>query len=986
MLRRTILFILVFGGGVGLLLFVTGNPNLFQLEKPDVKEVQASGGDSGLKVKMTKNQGSSSMGQNVGVVARGRGSLVDYAAENSKNEFRLEWEDSEPRSDGTYDLVRAKYVFHLREKGKGSKIQGNPKIKGKADRLNIKMQFGEGGKQSIDREQEIHAFGFVMNARGGGKDRGFSLGLTAGELKGRIRPKGFSAQTPSPKEKVEIRLETQGKKFLVKGKGLRLEVEQGGGSSGSGTEAKTLDLRILEDIEIFDGLLKGGKPFLTAKGPLRIRRIDEDRILLEVDNSVRLKSPKGQKGVLGVQGIEGEGERFTGLLRRGFIPGVLAQAVSFAWTEFRFHGRGAVQASLHVSGQELRGDDLGVALSPSEGILELVAEGRPMLRFSDEKGEPVGVLSGAKSLHWSRPGGRFLEAFPGIKPVFGMGMDVWAQNVVVVEGRTVFEPVQESGIQRVESEQGLRLFFRESFGRPALFFATAPGEVVAKGGDVTEPLLARVKGGLSIEPVGRGFAAGLGNRGGEFVVDRGDLHLEGKGWLFFQALASGEGRGRSFTRGDLRFVSALNGDLKAWVKRAMGGVSGRAKVEGIRQAHLRSSLEGPPKIFFQGRELHFDWGGIHAEGEELRLLQGEEVLLDGGSRMAMVSRRDSLGRVQKTQGDRILLRPFQILEEWRVPILVQGKALTQIVDPKGGGRIYLSSDEQRYFPASLPSFFKRDLAQVSLGGAGLWLGDWLFGTARIEAKGHVELDLKKKGKGEDLHLHCLAENAISTLDASFFFLEGRGPHGLKAFLQQGEKGRLVFEGQNARFLSMGRDVKFFGSNKVPPILKWKGEKDGLEVVAKHGEVFFHRDSTGKASLRVPGPVILRRIPILNEGFELTCSRGVFVNLEEPNSSKGSTPSRWKIPVNLSRVEARGDVLAKGNGIFAQGERLVYDAKTQWVSLEARTKGEVLFQAGPGLVWKSSPHLSVSLQSFEIRGGFGSLEGGTSIGGLSEIRR
>ncbi len=985
MLRRIILFILVFGGAVGFLLFITGNPSLFQLEKPDVKEVQSSGGDSGLQVKMNQNMGSSSMGQNVGVVARGRGSLVDYAAENSKNEFRLEWEDSEPRSDGTYDLVRATYVFHLREKGKDSELKGKPKIQGKADRLNIKMQFGKSGKQSIDREQEIHAFGFVMDARGGGKDRGFSLGLTAGELKGRIRNKGLSAQTPSPKEKVEIRLETQGKKFRVKGKGLRLEVDQGGGPSGEGAEA--LDLRILEDIEIYDGVIKGGKPFLTAKGPLRMRRIDEDRILLEVENHVRLKSPKGQNGVLGVEGIEGEGELFTGLLCRGFIPGVSAQEVSFAWTEFRFHGQGKDQAILHVSGQELRGNDLGVALSPSQGILELVAEGRPLLRFSDEKGEPAGVLTGAKSLHWSRPGARFLEIFPGLEPAFGMGMDCWAQNVVVVYGRTVFEPAQGSEIQRVESEQGLRLFFRESFGRPALFFANAPGEVVAKGGGRAEPFQIKIQEGVSVEPLGRGFAAGLGNRGGSFVVDHGDLHLEGKGWLFFQALASGKGDGQNFTRSDLRFVSALNQDLKAWAFQSAGMARGRAKIDGIQEVHLRSSREGSPKVLFQGSHLRFDWGGLHAEGQELRLLQSEEILLDGGSRMAIVSRQDSLGRIQKTQGDRILLRPFKMLDEWRIPILVQGKALSQILDSKGGIRISLSSDAQRYFPSSLPSFLKTGLARISLGEAGPWLEDWLFGVGRIEASGNVELDLKKKGKNEDLHLHCLAEKAVSTLDSSFFFLKGRaGPHGLKASLEQGDKGRLVFEGQSARFLSMGHDVRFSGSDQVPPILKWLGERDGLEVLAKEGEIFFHRSTHGKASLRVPGPVTLRRIPILQDGFELTCSRGVFVELEEQSSPRASKPSRWKIPVNLSRVEARGDVLARGNRIAAQGERLVYDARTQWVSLEAKKKGEVVFQAGPGLVWRSYPHLSVSLQSFEIRGGFGTLQGGTPPEGLSEIRR
>jgi hypothetical protein len=970
MLRRILLFIFLFGGGVGLLLFVTGNPSLFQLGKKDVKEVQGSGGDSGLRVQMKESAGSSKIGQNVGVVARGRGSLVDYAAENSKNEFRLEWEDSEPRSDGTYDLVRATYVVHLREKGQGSHLQGKPKIHGKADRLNIKMQFGEGGKQSIDREKEIHAFGFVMNAQGGGKDRGFSLGLTAGELQGRIRSKGLSAKTPSSREKVEIRLATQGKQFCVKGRGLRLEVDQ----SGADAETKTLDLTILEDIEVFDGVLRGAKPFLTAKGPLRIRRLDEDRILLEVENHVQLKSPKGQRGVLGIRGIEGEGERFTGLLCRGFIPGVSAQEVSFAWTEFRFHGKGGVQASLHVSGQELRGDHLGVALSPSSGILELVAEGEPLLRFSDDKGEPAGILHGAKSLHWSRPGARFLEVFPSLETAFGMGMDTWVQDVVVVEGRTVFEPADDAKIQRVVSQQGLRLFFREVFGRPAFFLAMAPGEVEARGGSEEEPLLAKIKEGLLVEPVGVGFAAGLGSRGGEFVVDRGSLHLEGKGWLNLQALGGDTGKGRAINQGVIRFASGIQEDLRAWVTLS----SGTAKVVGIREAHLRTSPKGIQNLRFLGSGLQFDWGGLHAEGEGLRLLPNDEILLEGGSRLALVSRKDSMGRVQKTQGDRIRLRPFRLVDEWRVPVLVEGKVLTRVVDQKGGSRLSLKSEEQRFFPASLPSFLKKDLAQISLGSAGVWLADWVYGVSRIEAKGHVEIDLKKKEKTDVLHLHCLAQKGVSTMDASLVALEGIGPHGFKAFLEQSKKGHMVFEGKSVRFLSMGRDVMFQGSENIPPILNWKGEKDGLEVLAKDGKFFFHRSASSKSTLRVPGPVTLRRTPILKDGFELSCEVGVFVNFDESGIGE---PSRWKIPASLSRIEARGAVHAKGNGISVQGERLIYDTKTQWVSLEAKGKGFVFFQAGPGIVWKSSPHLSVSLESFEIRGGYGSLEGG-----VSEIRR
>ncbi|GEM_PF-3892261 len=991
MLRRIFLFLLVFGAGVSLLLFVTGNPKLFQLEKKEVKETHVSGGDSGLKVKMSDGEGTSSMGQNVGVVARGRGSLVDYAAENSKNEFRLAWEDSEPRSDGTYDLVRATYILFLREKAKGSNLRGQPKIQGKADRLNIKMQLGEGGKQSIDRQKEIHAFGFVLNAEGGGKDREFSLGLTTGELKGRIRPQGLSARTPSPKEKVEIRLVTQGKHFRIKGKGLRMEVGQVGDSSqkadGSpkeenGMESKGLDLTIFEDIEIFDSATKGESPFLTAKGPLRIHRRDEDRIFLEVNNRVRLRSPKGQKGVLGVQGIEGEGDRFTGLLSRGFIPGVSAQEVSFAWTEFRFHGSMKEQARLHVSGQELRGDHLGVALSSSGGVLELVAEGKPFLRFSDEKGKEIGVIHGARSIHWSRPGSRLLELFPRIKPVFGMGMDTLVDDLVVFEGKTVFEPTQESEIQRVVSKMGLRLFFRQSFGRPTLFFVTAPGEVTALGGNGKEKTRATVKQGVSVEPVGLGFAAGLGRQGGEFVVDREGFHLEGKGWLFSHAQATKERWGRSLSKGDLRFSSALHEDLKAWVKLD----SGKASVQGIREADLRTVSKGSPKLFFQGTDLRFDLGEFHAEAEELRLLPDGQVLLDGGSKIALVSHRDPSGRIQKTQGERILFHPIRMLEEWRIPVLVKGMARSQVIVQEKGLLLSLKSDEQRFFPPFLPSFLQRNLARISLGSAGFFLSDWLYGVARIEVKGHVTLDFKKKGEGEDWNLHCRAAQGVSALDASYLVLEGRGPKSFKARLEQRKKGRLIFEGASAKFLSMGRDVIFSGSFPTPPTLKWEGERDGLAVVAKKGKVFFHRELSGDGTLRIPGPVTLWRLPRQEEGFQLSCSRGVFVELENPTSLETERFSRWKVPLNLSRIEARGDVLARGNGIVAQGDRLIYDTKTQWVSLEAKPKESVVFQAGPGLIWRSSPHLSVSLRSFEIRGGYGSLQGAPMVGSLSEIHR
>lgn len=977
MLRRFLLFVFLFGGGVGLLLFVTGNPSLFQLEKKDVKEVQGSGGDSGLKVKMSGRDGPSQVGQNVGVVARGPGSLVDYAAENSKNEFRLDWEDSEPRSDGTYDLIRATYIFHLRENGEGSHLKGKPKIQGTADRLNIKMQLGGGGKQSIDRESEIHAFGFVMNARGGGKDRGFALGLSAGELKGRIRSSGFSTWTPNPREKVEIRLVTQGKQFKVRGRGLKLDVDQVEG----GGETKALDLRILEEIEIFDGEAKGDEPFLTAKGPLRIRRIGEDRILLEVDHQVRLKSPDGQKGVLGIRGIQGEGERFTGLLSRGFIPGVAAQELSFAWTEFRFHGKGKLQARLHVSGQELKGDHLGVAISPSGGVLELVAEGKPLLHFSDQNGLRIGTLSGAESLRWSRPGSMFLETFPGTRVAFGMGFDIWPQNVVVVSGRSVFRPTTGSLIQSVVSAEGLRLFFRDGFGRPSLFFAMAPGDVVAVGGTKEEPVSLRVSGGLAVEPLGKGFAAGLGEKGGRFFLDRGSLHLEGKGKVSVKARGSGEGAGWSFSEGGVQFSSSKGGELKAWVR--MG--QDQAQVRGIRQALVRTSPSKVPELRFHGRELRFDWGGVHAEGELLRLLRNEEILLKGGQRKARASRRDSQGGVQETLGDQILIRPLRMFDEWRIPVLVKGNVRTRVRGPRGKTRLSLNSDEQRFFPAPLPHFFQAELARASLGPLGVFLGKWMLGEGRIEANGNVELDFKKSESGSNLLLHCLAEEGVSTLDGSFLSLQGVGSHGLKALLEQDKKGRLVFEGKKARFISMGKKVELMGAGLIPPIFKWEGKKEGLEVIAKEGKIFFKRESAGNGSFRVPGPVTLRKIPVEANGFRLSCTQGLFARLEELDPVR---PRRnpWKAPLNLARIEASGGVVAKGNGISAEGERLIYDAKTQWISLEAKRKGQVIFQAGPGLIWKSSPHLSVSLRDFEIRGGFGSLEGANSSGGLMELRR
>ncbi len=977
MLRRILLFILLLGGGIGLLLFVTGNPNLFQLEKKDFKEVQDPGGGSGLEVQMKDGAESSPMGQNVGVVARGPGSLVDYVAENSKNEFRLDWEDSEPRSNGTYDLVRATYVFHLRENGNDSHLKGKPKIQGKADRLNIKMQFG-GGKQSIDRESEIHAFGFVMNAQGGGKDRGFSLGLSAGELLGRIRSRGLSARTPSPEERVEIRLATQGKRFRVQGRGLNLEVDQ----SEVGGETKTLDLRILKEIKIFDGETNGMAPFLVARGPLRIRRIDEERILMEVEHDVRLKSPAGQKGVFGVRGIEGSGERFTGLLCRGFIPGVHPEGVSYAWTEFRFHGDEKHQAKLQVSGRKLGGDHLGVSLSPSEGVKELVATGNPSISFSDDNGGLAGTLSCADSLRWSRPGAILMEAFPGIRCVLGMGLDVWPQDVVVVTGKAVFQPEGGKLVRRVESAEGLRLFFKDRFGRPGLFLGTAPGGVSARGGSGGGPVFVRIQEGMAVEPVGRGFAASLGEKGGGFVVERGSLHLEGRGKALLQALRSKEGKREGGSKGSFHFTSGFGEELKAWFTMA----SGKAYVEGIHEAFLKISTLGEPQIHFRGNALCFDWGGIHAEGDDLTLLPNNEVLLEGGSRFAMISRRDSRGRTQETRGRQILLRPLRQLDEWRVPVLVRGQVQTRFEDPKGGSTLSLTSHEQRFFPAPIPIFLKRRLARLSLGSPGIWLDDWLFGVGRVEAVEEVQLDLSKKDQDGDLRLVCSAETGVATLNSSFLALRATGPHGLKSVLEQRKKGRMVFEGTGARFLSLGHQVQLEGSEEIPPIFRLEGEEEGVEVVARKGKLFFSRDSSGRGSLRVPGPVRLRAIPFDRNGFQLTCSKGIFAQIEGLNSVSPSSVQPWRTPKILMRMEAEGNVVAKGNFISARGERLTYDAKTQWVSLESGRKGVVVFEAGPGLVWKSSPHLSISLKTFEIRGGVGSLEEGGMRQNSLEIRR
>jgi len=995
-IRRLLHFLLLFGGGVLLLVFIVSGEEAFQFGGREGRaRVEIPEGPGEVKVKTGKREETGpGLGGAVGVRGRGKGDLEvfveDREARKRRRLYFLSWEDSRPREDGTYDLDGLYAEFH----GRGTERE-KLRFELRASRANLRMAIDEAGNRSLDRSHEMDLGDVVLLVRA--KDSGGRGGATppirlhVSRLLVNAGEERFEVHTPDSSQPVRMEAKFEDGPLFLDGKGLSADLHSLGASGGEGGNSW---IRIESDVVLRDrkdemsGDLGSGFE-LRGGGPLVFRRIDVDEWRLRLEGGIEFRARRFLRDLrLGAKPLDVLGRSLEARIRRGRLPGVDRGAyfVPHALTDLLVEGGEVSPMRLRFGGQSLRARRLAVAIGSDGKPSRLRAEGDPILDLEGAGGEALGRLVGAAFVDWDRESARLPELFGFPKSLttevfrrfffpFGGGeiLTIGPGAKFQAAGGAIPDFRSESAVilSLVEGLEGLEPVFGFTSGRVEVEANREPGRPAYR--------LDGKEGFAFLEPPGSKAVFGsLGpwDREGPIRIRFEEGVLSGRGRILMHGRRAHRGGGPA--PGSRLSLHARSGNGMRW---SMPTRRGRTSVEGIRDGVLVESKDRL-RLELRGRPLRFvvPERGLEARGRLLSRTGDGPWILEGLSVPAVVVLR----RPSKDGGE-ARVRAARFLFEGREGVVgrgveawlrAEGRVVAEGFWPGGDSEATLECAELEVLPWIAPPAVEGMLARI-------WrplpagVRKRIVGERLIRARKGVALQFRSRGGATLQSFH--GDRLDLWSDGSFLRLSGEDGRVIRGRIAMAETGVLSMRGARLLVRDRGRDALLLGGPSKRPVLFLEGGGGRKLRIDPRGTVRLRLEISGEPSriasgrLEVPGPFLAREISDPDADFEIR-GGGSLVLLLGPAEGMRA-PSAWDVPLELRKLLAGGGVEARGDGLGAFAEEIEFEPPTGWLLLHGGRSGGVEFWAGEDLRWENEPGLEVNVGSLEIRGGVGRVRGG-----------
>ena len=506
MLRRALLFVVVFAAGLGLLFWLTGLESIAPFGKQDASSAAAERQPSPRGVSIASGKGAAKQRARVEVGGAGRISPLqgDFTLPSGKvvspPEYELVWDNARPIGKGLYRLDNARMTVYERVRD-ASKARVWVVAKVRASSMELAAA-NQGGQLVFDREHAITLFDAFMTVFGEGGEGFDTTAVTGPDGKRGVasaKDAGIEVETQRMIVRAEtgvLRLETADNELVtirtrgalsdavltMKGRGLDATLHE--------EAARGSHLTLLSEIDVrgVGALSSALRLHATGDGPLRMRERGPELWTLELERKLVVRAVPKRSAPDEV--VIARGDRLMAWLRsspyaqapRDSAKGAGATTASktaqaserargFSLSDLRVDGK---RARFEVGANELRADRIEVAFDAFGQPSVAVAYGRPELDLVDESGKLVGTLHSDSRMRW-------VNGRSGLDPFFSsLGVDFGAalagfdalpsyvpESHVSIAGPAVFVPAdQESGFSKLRSTLGARADLATRAGTP----------------------------------------------------------------------------------------------------------------------------------------------------------------------------------------------------------------------------------------------------------------------------------------------------------------------------------------------------------------------------------------------------------------------------------------------------------------------------------------------------------------------------------------
>lgn len=1028
MIRRVLLFLIVFATGLGILTLVIGRDELMPVADSQSKDASA--------VKRTLPPGairvgggaSGQAGTTSGTVAfEGAGEISPLQPEVrigdrvwQPPEFKLAWEDSQPIGSGRYRLLRARFTSYASVKPDMETPAVREVLVVTAESMEVVLAQKADGEIAVDAEHDIGLRGVVLRLPRSALGRNFAseVFLRSDRMVARVRGRTMELETP-PDELVTIEtkpVDPSRARYVMTGLGLEARLDEI--VKGRATDGDEDARREIVSVGASRVVLKsnvvvraiaghgGDREFvLRSDGQLDFRAVDPALYRIVVRENVRFVTRGSASSGEADPATEFQangGMAVAWLRRGGIVRGDGGQLEDLAFTDLSIVGAPSdpsVPANMSIGGQKIVASRFDLALDAWTNPERLVASGSPRVFLTRNDGEPLGVVRGDARMFWERPG----LAFEMAARVLGIdlaremrGLDathvVLPRETIRIEGPAHYAPAAPvDSFRNASCDGGALITLTSVLGK------LEPNLVVGRG---SATFAGTLRSGRDFEITGnRGFVvshvpgsaivrANLGPLEPDpehaFVFKSAEDRVEGRGSVAIRfttpALTTSVSRDVRTTRdGELRFVAALREELQ-WTS---GQGEDIARVRGIKSLFLSGSTDKGRAVRASGLPLRFEIGDVVATSDVADRIDDTTWRFSKGFtpvRVVVPARQGLPPSTLDAELVRIVVMPDFVPTERPVPqlrMLATGAVRLETKDLESAVEVVLSCDELERFPDPARGLLLGAAADV-LGDAGRLLAPVLWGSEAglLHARGRVRV-IAREGSGSD-------ESRIATrtfegdslwLDADrglgSFVLTGDESRTVSASIREPGRGTVLLEGakitgRQGEF-ELGSLVNDAGAYSIVRLIE-----DGSPETARR----LRLRSSGSVrlvgqTLRVPGPVVAELVDAEDRHpvgeFAMRSGGDVVVLLRaQAQLSEADRKLGIALPSTVESCEAFGGVVLTWAQVRADGERLRFTPADAWLTLERAGEGVNVTIAEDVRV-HARPKLDFNLRTHAYRG-------------------
>ncbi|MCA8969188.1 MAG: hypothetical protein KDC95_05370 [Planctomycetes bacterium] len=807
MIRRVLLFAIVFAALFGMLMLVFGKEDLLHNaeSKTQVQSTETRRMPAGA-IRVGEQGSAAGMPASGSIAFEGPGEIspLQPAVRIGDRvwqapEFKITWSDSQPIGSGRYRLLRTQFTSYASIKSTTVAPAVRAILVVDAASMEVVLAQKADGEVEIDSRHDILLRGVILripsDALGG--DLGADVVVESDRMTARVEGSKMDLEAPI-EELVTISTRVSSTTppdaepqidYRLTGYGLTAKLDEIEKSDGEIVSVGASVVRLEKDVQLVGLDRERSEPVFTlhGRGALELLPARPEQIRLTMRDDVRLDSfartaSRGDRGREDRDPVQAGGQRLVAWLRRD--GGVRLGDVSCSDVSI------FEDAYVKYGLQRLEADRFDLSLDPWHQPERLVATGSPRVHLHGSKGEVLGVLAGESRMFWDRPGlvldtvtralgvsfSTFERDFVGIAPLF-------PTETLRVEGPAKYLPAQRNSgldgplsgplngplngpLDLARCDGGVLVCLTRHFGR------LEPDLIVGRGdarfeGRLTDgvPFTAKGNRGFVVAHVpGTGEVRGSlgpfdGGQGHEFTFETPNDVISGRGSLTFR-LASwtfvastgrkGTERTADLSRGEVVFRAALREELRWSSTRDRGGA---LVASGIKSLRLGRDQDDLLECRATGLPIVFEVEGIEAFAAVAERTGLATWLLTRGDEPVRVNVPSRAGRApMQLAADRVRLAVapgFVPADEPRpeAAIFADGSVVLTSDDEVRQTLLRLTCDRLERVPAPFRGFLV-GAAREALGDAGLVLAPMLFGgeAGLVHAVGSVQLQTETRSE------------------------------------------------------------------------------------------------------------------------------------------------------------------------------------------------------------------------------------------------